>query len=548
MYEFIDVNEASGSMPLPSEALQINGRFIEEIIPGYRTLSVSGREGLSRELDYYETGARDGSTVKRKRYPAREIVVRYQLIAATANEFREKYNTLAGILSVADAELIFNDEMDKFFIGTPSEIGEVEPGHNSVTGEFTLFCADPFKRSVVIYEATPTVIEERGEDGGVYTGKAFVVNYGGTHETYPEFITEFHTENESDGALTGAGECGYVAFFNEREKILQFGDPEEVDGLSYGESQQILVSQTFNQSYFSNAHGSLWKTNVATDLIYDEELGGGLALKTSPLSKQYAAPSSYGSGNDKFGPSITRTIPADSTGEVGATDCLLEFDLLFAPRSGNSGLNQVGAFYALLEADDGTILAGVRVAKYAPGTATAKIDYYINGKQTAQSTFSATYTNSFFGNSTSAANRVYIKKYKKNVTFNVCGERRGYTCGDAGFDTKKVAKISFVFLRYKNYEPLSYLGLYFTKLTKYKTGVTSDAPNTFTSGDVLRADCNNASVKLNNLPMPELGAIGNNWEEFYLTPGVNQIGIGYSEWVEDSEKPTFKMQFREVFL
>ena len=130
----------------------------------------------------------------------------------------------------------------------------------------------------------------------------------------------------------------------------------------------------------------------------------------------------------------------------------------------------------------------------------------------------------------------------------MCGERRGYTCGYAGFDTKKLSKISFVFLRYKNYEPLSYLGLYFAKLTKYKTGVTSDAPNTFTSGDVLRADCNSASVKLNNLPMPELGAIGNNWEEFYLTPGVNQIGIGYSEWVDDSEKPTFKMQFREVFL
>lgn len=548
MYKFTDTIEASGSAPLPSEALKINGRFIEDIIPGYRTLSVSGREGLSRELDCYETGARDGSTIKRKRYPAREIIVRYRLTAATANEFREKYNTLAGILSVADAELIFNDELDKFFIGTPSEIGEVEPGLNSVVGEFTLFCADPFKRSVVIYEATPTDIEERGEDGSVYAGKAFVVNYGGTHESYPEFITEFHTENESDGALTGAGECGYVAFFNDQEKILQFGNPEEVDGLTYGESQHIMVSQTFNQSYFSNAHGSLWKTNIATDLIYNEELGGGLALKTSPLSKQYAAPSSYGSGSDKFGPSITRTIPADSAGEVGAADCLLEFDLLFAPGNGGNGLNQVGAFYALLEADDGTILAGVRVAKYAPGTNTAKIDYYINGKQIAQSSFSATYANSFFGNSTSAANRVYIKKYKKNVTFNVCGERRGYTCGDAGFNTTKVTKISFVFLRYKNYEPLSHIGLYFAKLTKYKTGVTSDAPNTFTSGDVLRADCNSASVKLNNLPMPELGAIGNNWEEFYLTPGVNQIGIGYSEWVDDSEKPTFKMQFREVFL
>lgn len=50
MYGFRDVNETSDSVILPSEAMQINGEYIENLVEGYRTLSVSGRESLSRKL------------------------------------------------------------------------------------------------------------------------------------------------------------------------------------------------------------------------------------------------------------------------------------------------------------------------------------------------------------------------------------------------------------------------------------------------------------------------------------------------------------------
>ena len=80
MYNFIDVNEVSEGT-LPSEALKINGKYIENLIDGYRTLSVSGREALSPELETYETGVRDGSIIQSKRYPARTIIVTYQIIA-----------------------------------------------------------------------------------------------------------------------------------------------------------------------------------------------------------------------------------------------------------------------------------------------------------------------------------------------------------------------------------------------------------------------------------------------------------------------------------
>lgn len=45
MYEFVDtIAIPEGSALLPSEALQINGEYIENMIDGYRTLTVSGRK------------------------------------------------------------------------------------------------------------------------------------------------------------------------------------------------------------------------------------------------------------------------------------------------------------------------------------------------------------------------------------------------------------------------------------------------------------------------------------------------------------------------
>ena len=75
MYEFIDTNEASDGNVLPTEAMLFNGEYLENLISGYRTLHVTGREALSPELESYETGVRDGSKLQSKRYPARVIVV-----------------------------------------------------------------------------------------------------------------------------------------------------------------------------------------------------------------------------------------------------------------------------------------------------------------------------------------------------------------------------------------------------------------------------------------------------------------------------------------
>ena len=52
MYSFRDTIDKQYTQGLPSEALNINGKYIENEIEGYQTLKVSGRELLDTELMY----------------------------------------------------------------------------------------------------------------------------------------------------------------------------------------------------------------------------------------------------------------------------------------------------------------------------------------------------------------------------------------------------------------------------------------------------------------------------------------------------------------
>lgn len=687
MYNFIDTNEVSESVVLPSEALKINGEYIENQIAGYRTLTVQGREALSPDVISYTTGVRDGSRLKSKRFPERIITVQYQLIAETNEAFREAYNKLAAILNVEDAELIFNDEQDKFFVGTPCIIGSVKPGTNSVIGEFEILCADPFKYSVIEYEATPDLDEN-----------SVLIDYGGTYKAFPTLRAEFFQETDiaEDGEtvqeLTGAGDCGYVAFFTEDEKIVQIGDPDEVDGENAYAKAQTLVNATFDKSTsWGTAAKSQWKVNsgitssnsveqagnvamaiasyavpanpattsgtlltatskankpyidykvtakasgrtansvkvtlsitgsLATESNYFLSgyilkaavyIGGawrevtlknstdkwrgktahtanitvtvtGLSATTSALTgikfratrgdgygtagilgetacnnlaisqyvadtpeTYYLAPSDFGTGTNWHGASITRVLPADKAGDVGATNFTLSYSQKMSIGNGINATNQLGAFQVLLVSGSGTSrknVAGVNVYKGSSGKK-AKLRFYLNGSVMETIDIDLSYNNKYFRSGKSS----YITKTGQYVSFDICGIKKTYR--DADIATVAVKEVTFTMSKFGTKTPLTYNGLYRAKFTKHNCDTWKDIPNKFSAGDVVEADCKNGEIYLNGVPTPALGALGNDWEEFVLTPGLNQIGIAHSEWVDADYAPTYKVRYREVFL
>lgn len=688
MYNFIDVTEQASEVVLPSEALKFNGEYIENLIPGYRTLNVKGREALSPELTTYETGIRDGAKLRSKRYPARIITVKYQLIADSNEAFREAYNRLASILDVEDAEMIFNDEPDKFFKGTPSLIDEVEPGSNAVIGSIEFTCNDPFKYSVIEYEAT-TDLEE----------SSIMIDYNGTYKAFPTLEADFYSETEvaedgeTAGTLTGAGDCGYVAFFTEDEKIVQLGDPEEVDGTDAYAKSQTLINQIFpSAAAWGTTAKALWEVNNGVVLGYDcfeagepgmgaasyetaksvtksatilkkasyansptinytvnvvssqrendsvhlhitftaslgsdsSFFGKGYALKGNicvmnrwfsymikrtneywsgrtghsvsfgltlvglsetasaltgikfkverpdklgtagildetacsdiPISQYtsttpatyFLTAADYGSGTKWHGPSITRKLSADAAGEIGAKDFTFTYKQRTCIGNTSNAQKQRGGFHMNLLTEDGTVVAGIRICKNKSGK-TAILFMHVNGKNVHQiNTFDVSYNSPYFGAGSNAVQTSTITKSGNKVTFNIGGYKKTFT--NSAITDMVVTKVTFLFEQWSTVTPLAYNGLYSAKFVKNNCDTWKDIPNKFSANDVVIADCENGEIYLNGVLAPELGALGNDWEDFVLTPGLNQIGFSYSEWVTTEYAPSIKVRYREVFL
>ena len=685
MYNFRDTTEFSEGAILPSEAMSINGIYIENIIAGYRTLQVQGREALSPEIETTETGIRDGSRLASKRYPARIITITYQLIAESNEAFREAYNQLAKILNVENAELIFNDEPDKYFVGTPSTIQSVDGGRNAVKGEFEILCVDPFKYSVEVYEAIPSV-----EDG------AILIDYNGTYKAHPTLEAEFYHEDDAseDGtqsvALTGKGDCGYVAFFNDDEKIIQLGNPNEENAETFAKSQTLTntnfstssswgvsnqsiwavnkglltsehvqhvgtlgraaaeyeeqeepdttsgvllkneksketnITVTYNVSAktYERASGSVnvevtiktgvsaafgtgrilegsiyiggqwynirlkkssesWKKNTthtkskvikvsglqATDTVLDgikfkverlDDVGdtGVVSEKTCndlkirayvapTVASYYLTASDFKTGAEWHGPSITRTIPADASGEVGAANFKLSYSHKMSIGSGSSAADQRGAFQALLVSGSGSnrsIVAGIYIYKRNSGNK-AKARIYVNNKEVETIEVDLSYGNKKFN----IAKTTTIEKNGSTVTFNIGGTKKTYVV-TAAVALIKVTEVTFSFFQFGTLSKLKYNGLCNVKFVKNNCDTWENIPNMFSANDVVEADCNNGEIYLNGVSTPALGALGNDWEGFVLKPGFNQIGFSYSDWVEAGYEPSFKVKYREVFL
>lgn len=551
MYRFEDTTIRNRTeTDLPSEAMKINGVYLEDEIPGYRTLYVLGREMLSPELSAYETGIRDGSTLQSKRYPARTITVGYQLIAEDNTAFRDAYNALNRLLNVENAELIFNDETDKFFTGTPCGAGDVEPGRNAVTSEFDIYCADPFKYSVTEYEVTPST-------GG---GSTFSIDYNGTYKSYPSMEVDFYEENEagssggSSSSLTGNGDCGYVAFYNDNGKIIQLGDPDEEDTESYAKSQTLVSQSWKGVSSWTTALNSLWTKNAGrvSGSFTSQTGSSGFALSDSSGDYgNYLTAASYGSDSSGYhGPTVTRTLPADSSGAKGAKDWTLSWSMKANIGNSSTANNNCGCIQVLVCCDNDTVVGGMSLFKSGSGS-TALLRMYVRTQIVKDVDIDLSYNNPYFGTNNPSKGIETVKsciitKSGNKVSFNLGGLKYSFT--DDGIADLVVTKFTIALGQYKSKPVLPWLGVYSTKFVKNNCDTWGDIPNKFSANDVLTVNCRKGEVLLNDAPAPELGALGNDWEEFYLSPGNNRIGTSYSDWVPDRCAPTFKLRYREVFL
>ena len=580
MYSFRDTTDHTViSNPLPTEAVSINGQYIESVLEGYRTLYTKGRESLGAELNTYSVGTADGEKFKNKRYPARELTVGFQLIADDAESFREKFNNLNNLLSLDEADFIFHDEPDKFFSGYPIMDAEIDAGQNSVMGEWKIYCTYPYKRS--IEPITLTMDDATVTD----TTATFLIEYYGARPARPVLRARFAGAT-SGGTSSEDGDCGFVAFMDGNNNIIQLGNPRVLDLDTYTKADTLINHAFVNTTGWQTSGGHTYK-GTATGSVSIGDTTDTYWGRGKGQTQSYAKPS-YGSGDGLHGAVLWKTTE-------GAQDFTIEVvHRLCIGNSNETGVFECGAY----NHDTGVMVAGFVIDKDSNGT-TGTVRYIVNGNQVGTDSIDLSYYNTHFGYCRKGA--TYVTYVDKELVY-----ASAKTIGNTGYLTKSpaswVTKTRTVFGAW-NYTQSNlnssikkvganitiqvgnlaqrtfnvpdaeyiiaddasvYMGTYGTAMNtnmihsllfRREAGVPfAEQPNVFTAGDIVEADCNDATVNIYRDGSigghfePQYGALGNDWEDFMLTSGTNVIRATWSEWVNTAYKPQIEIEYNEVFI
>ena len=563
IYSYTDTTSGSqSSTSRSSESLKIDDVWLEDVIPGFRVLYTRGREALPLDMTALTIPNRDGDLITGKRWPSRQIVVGYRLLTGGPTAYRTAFNSLFSYVK-GEHRLIFNDEPDKFFTGIYQELSSGEPGTDNAIGELVFFCSDPFKYSLEEHSQETLLRAVPCSDGISRNLRSFLINYSGTIPSRPRFETKFYqpdnNQNYEGDVPSNAGDCGYIAFTDQAGHILQFGDPDESDGVSYSKSQLMLDTILYNKnSWTSPTRGSLWKMNpqyqdseITTDgsvksdyskVITAEEQAQETAGTLDGL--RYLTPQNYGTSSTGWhGPTIAARLPSMPVGYQnvrGAAD----WRLYFRAKLGASDNSEIGMFKVDIFDTNGSVFSSVSIKKNNTSM-TGKITL-VFGTKTKTKSLDLSYYNESFG--AGGRHTCTITKTGSKIVLDYGNTT--ISLKDSTMTNVLADRLMFCFGAYKEYDTLSRNGLYNVKFTKLSCPTWADVPNKFSAGDVLKADTRDASILLNDAPAEDLGALGNDWETFVLNPGEQYIVESRSSWTmgENAQyRPHSIIYWRDVF-
>lgn len=508
MYAFVNtVNSGIVGTNLPTEAMSYNGVYLENEIDGYRTLSVTGRELMESEVTDQEIDGMDGSYYKYKTTPTRTITVRYQLLARGSREFRDAFNKMNKLLSGEQVKVIFNDESDKYFIGTKTSNTQVDGGSNNVIGEIEIYCTDPRKYSTTEKEFVAT------------DGVLNIVNEG----TVPVSV---------DYDITTKSETGYIGLVS-KEGIMQYGKIEELDGETYKQSEWLASIDDFYKC--SDDIGG-------TDVMHPSYGTNGTLAEHTWFDKKFIGLGSAGTkkGNANGG-LRTLVLPADSSGDAsGAKNFYCWFHLCF--YAGLMG--QTGEMCINFLTEDDKFICGCNWYKTDAIGNTGHYEIWANGKILKNWEFTTSHLQ--------AQNPFYYKwgscdvlKEGANIRFFFWA--RYYNFYIPEIENMKCAKIQIAFKQWgdrSGNKVMSMMGFDVIDFEKMNVEKWKDIPNRYPTGTNITIDGKSSHVYVNGMSRPEDEVIGTQY--FKAPVGTAEIKCTCSEWTK--AQPIVKAKIREAWL
>ena len=483
---------------------KINGSYLEDIVSGFKTLYVKGREPLDLELLNISLPTRDGDIFRSRRVNARELQILFSLEAATPAAYTAAYNQLKGELyKVKNSQLIFDDEPGCYFVGTCDNIDVEYVAGQPSHGTIVISCADPFK-----YAVSETVINA--------VNGQITAEYGGTYPAYP-ILT----------AQSANHDCGFYSFEDADGHFIQIGNPEEEDQEEEPTEQVVAsLNSYFGTNYWPSyaPYDPVWHPDRARLLYGYETADQGFRASAAYIYSLPVYPS--GDPNTFFGGALGVNIDASPN-----------FSCSFAHWFEPSG-NQGGGFDLYINNSGGGNIAGVCIRRGKGDV----IKAYLIVKGKVVKTTSYTLANNPFG---SVWRTETIAKTIGTVSFNVGGVTFTVTDPDLADHSYDARNVSFIIYKQPSADQIGENNALKSIQFRGYANTWVDVENVIPREGLVSVDTGSGEISVNDDPQPNMGSIYNDFEDFKLSTGENTITCSSSGWVDDA---VYTMKYREVFL
>lgn len=349
-----------------------------------------------------------------------------------------------------------------------------------------------------------------------YYTNTITVHNGGTYPVEPVIMATMHADN------------GFLGFANSQGGVLQFGNPEEIDGYTSEESEVALNLAAVKGSHMDNQAASnnlYWGDNPATP---NEQIGNAIWTQDSYDGWKVEPNWPSITGDHKYwnGPSIKHNLAQTHNGNFTSN---LTWDVMTRFQT---GVSKVGSLETTLESDGKPIFQMILKDNSALSDQIWWMCYYKNQLVVNEQLDRNIFTNDKFI-------QLELQKFGNSVVFRVSpwvGNRgrettitRQFTFSDAA--SVETKQFSAWFMRDKTWgESTMYL---IASTVKWQNvSWYTDIKNRFSNGDVITVDVANTKTYFNGSEDRTLHTLGNQWDKFLLPPGDTIIQLMPSSWAQ----------------
>lgn len=517
-------------------------KTLEDLLPGFLTESVSGREGYSKEISETSIGKRYGATYDYAQGETRDLKIKFS-IATEQSNYTALCDKLKSILmntyqsDYPQLGLIFTDDPSCYYLGTTSsiEISQLNTAgsdYTSAKGTITFHCSDPYKHATVPKAVTVTTTESN------------------------DHVIEMTLENKGNVPTpvsietTFASETGYIGF-SLCNTYYQVGNPQEQNQETRQKSVQVFDNHMNEQhdwvlndgAVFPPQHGSDgtagigWAdANGSCRFIWDQGV-----IDSNGLKEGFVEPTGYGSGSFWHGIAMTKTLPAIEGQYPYNWSCQWRFDFNEDTTWDKRHWNGQGVGHNSMTFSDanGAVICSIGFEDTTDASINSNMFITIGNKRVFDERFKGTayYVSITKNMKRDAGSVVCVDKYGSYINIRFRDVNVTYALSNLN----QLRKITWYGAALKSYLPMANNNFRAMNFTMHNVNYVVDVPNYFQRGYTLYIDGENDKNYVN-------GAL--NWDRvdvasrpLMLLPGKHTLRIAVSSFA--TTLPTVKATYRE---